>query len=40
MIEVIYPSKRLFLYEPHGVKSQKKTFFIVNAVKISNRIWH
>jgi hypothetical protein len=26
----------VFLEEPHGVTSQKTTFFIVTAVKISN----
>jgi hypothetical protein len=30
------PLERRFLQEPHGVKSQKTAFFIVNAVKPSN----
>jgi hypothetical protein len=30
------PLKCLFLQEPHGVTSQKTSFFIVNAVKTSN----
>jgi hypothetical protein len=30
------PPKRRFLQEPHGVTSQKMTFFIVTAVKTSN----
>jgi hypothetical protein len=30
------PPKRLFLQEPHGVTSQKTTFFIVSAAKTSN----
>jgi hypothetical protein len=32
------PPKRLFLQEPHGVTSQKTTFFIVTTVKTSNLI--
>jgi hypothetical protein len=31
-----FPPKRLFLQEPHGVTSQKTTFFIVIAMKTSN----
>jgi hypothetical protein len=30
------PPKRRFLQEPHGVTSQKTSFFIVTAVKTSN----
>jgi hypothetical protein len=31
------PPKRRFLQQPHGVTSQKTSFFIVTAVKTSNR---
>jgi hypothetical protein len=34
------PPKRRFLQEPHGVTSQKTTFFIVTAVKTSNLTWY
>jgi hypothetical protein len=31
--------QRRFLQEPHGLTSQKTTFFIVTAVKTSNLTW-
>jgi hypothetical protein len=36
MMDAIVSPKSRFLHEPHGVTSQKTTFFIVNAVKTSN----
>jgi hypothetical protein len=32
----VVPPRRRFLQEPHGVTSQKTTFFIFTAVKTSN----
>jgi hypothetical protein len=34
--EALSSSERRFLQEPHGVTSQKTTFFIVSVVKTSN----
>jgi hypothetical protein len=36
LVKVALSTKRRFLQEPHGVKSQKSPFFIVTAVKTSN----
>jgi hypothetical protein len=36
MMEALNPPKRRFLIEPHGVTSQKTSFFIVTALKTSN----
>jgi hypothetical protein len=35
-VRIDIPQKLLFLQKPHGVTSQKMTFFIVIAVKTSN----
>jgi hypothetical protein len=36
MMEAILSSETSILIDPHGVTSQKTTFFIVTAVKTSN----
>jgi hypothetical protein len=36
MMEVLSSPKRRLLQQPHGLTSQKTTFFIVTAVKTSN----
>jgi hypothetical protein len=37
MMEALGSSENWFLQEPHDVTSRKTTFFIVTAVKTSNR---
>jgi hypothetical protein len=40
MMEAMRSSKRQFLQEPHGLTTQKTTFFIVTAVKTSHLTEH
>jgi hypothetical protein len=40
MMEAMISSETLFLQEPHGVRSQKRAFFIFTAVKTSNLVGH
>jgi hypothetical protein len=39
LVRTDVPQKRRFFQEPHGVTSQKTSFFIVTAVKTSNFIY-